>query len=148
MSASDQNVGDPVGSEETRYSQASGCLEVKGRVTEVTKSHIPNVTVYSIDCGDIKVRFDVQSKLVRLKSGDEVVVTISKHTPNYERGVDFVAWGYVISLKQGETLFKMIISLWGYIAIVEANKQEFLSGFSFMDKVYFKISKLGTSVST
>lgn len=149
MSALDQSMGSPVGGEKTLYSRTSGYLEVRGKVTEVAKSLIPNVTIYSIDCGDIKIKFDVQSKLVRLSSGDEVVVTISKNMPNYERGVDFVAWGYVISLKQGESLFKMVISLWGYIVIVEATKQEFLSGFNFMDKVYFKISsKPNTSAGT
>ncbi|MEM1935645.1 MAG: DNA-directed RNA polymerase subunit G [Sulfolobales archaeon] len=142
-------MGNPIGSEKVPNSRTSGHLEVRGRITEVAKSLIPNVTIYTIDCGDVKIKFDVQSKLVRLKSGDEVVITISKHLPNYEKGVDFVAWGYVMSLKQGESLFKMVISLWGYIVIVETNKQELLSGFNFMDKVYFKISRpTNTSVST
>lgn len=148
MSALDQGVGHLADRKEGRDVRVSGFLEVRGKVTNATRSLIPNISIYSVDCGDVKLKFDVHSKLVRLRPGDEIVITISKETPTYERGTDFVAWGYVISIKHGESLFKMVVSLWGYIVIVETGRQELLSGFNFMDRVYFRVSKLGTSTGT
>lgn len=144
----DRSAAHPASSGESRVTQTAGFLEVRGKVIEVVKSLIPNITIYSVDCGDVKIRFDVHSKLLRLKSGDEVVITISKDVPAYEKGVDFIAWGYVISLKHGESIFKMIISLWGFIVIAETSKQGLFSNFNFMDRVYFKVSRSSSLVST
>ncbi|MCS7109163.1 MAG: DNA-directed RNA polymerase subunit G, partial [Sulfolobales archaeon] len=82
--------------------QIQGLLEARGRVVEVVKSYIPEVTIYTIDCGDLKIKFDIHSKLLKLKQNDEVSVVIGKELPEFRRGVDFLAWGYVISLKRGE----------------------------------------------
>ena len=118
----------------------AGFLEARGRVTEVSKSLIPQVTIYSVDCGDIRFKFDMHSKLLKVKQGDEVVVTISKEAPEYDKGVDLVMWGYVLSVKAEAVPSKMVISLWGYIVIVEVDRRDLLSGFDFMDKVYFKVA--------
>ncbi len=126
-------------------SETSSQLEIVGKVSEVTKSYIPNVMIYTVDCGDVKVRFDAHSKLLRLKQGDSVTISISKELPPYNKGVDLVMWGYVISVKNvDEQLSKIVLSLWGFIVIVESSKRELLSGFNVMDKVYFKVAKLGT----
>lgn len=148
MGALELGVGGSAGSEGSSDAQAQGFLEVRGKVTEATRSLIPNVTIYTVDCGNIKMKFDMHNKLLRFSPGEEVVITISKTAPTYDEGVDFVAWGYVISLKPGEALSKMIISLWGYIVIVETDRHSLLSGFNFMDKVYFKVAKPSTSVGT
>ncbi len=123
-------------------------MELRGRVTEVSKSVIPRVVIYSVDCGDLKVRFDSLLDLLRLNTGDEVVITISKERPDYVKGEDYVAWGYVISLRSGDRVSKVVISLWGYIVILETSNAEVLKLFNYMDRVYFKVSKLSTSVGT
>jgi len=123
-------------------------LELRGRVTEVSKSIIPRVVIYSVDCGDLKMRFDSLSDLLRLNTGDEVVITISKEKPDYVKGEDYVAWGYVISLRSGDRVSKVVISLWGYIVILETSNVEVLKLFNYMDRVYFKVSKLSTSAGT
>lgn len=127
------------------HAKTASQLEIVGKVSEVTKSYIPNVMIYTVDCGDIKVRFDAHSRLLRLKQGDSVAISISKELPPYNKGVDLVMWGYVISVKNvDEQLFKIVLSLWGFIVIVESSKRELLSGFNVMDKVYFKVVKLST----
>jgi hypothetical protein len=124
--------------------QSPSYLELRGRVTEVSKSLIPRVVIYSVDCGDVRVRFDALSELLRLNTGDEVVITVSKEKPNYTKGVDYVAWGYVVGLRSGDGVGKVIISLWGYVVILESANTELLKLFNYMDRVYFKVSKLGT----
>jgi hypothetical protein len=127
------------------HPEVLGRLEVVGKVSEVTRSYIPNVMIYTVDCGGVKVRFDAHSRLLRLKPGDAVAISISKELPSYNKGVDFVMWGYVISVKNDdEQSSKIVLSLWGFIVIVEASKREFLSGFNVMDKVYFKVARLST----
>lgn len=128
--------------------QDSKSLELRGRVTEVSKSLIPRVVIYSVDCGDVKVRFDTLSDLLKLNTGDEVAITVSKEKPDYVKGEDYVAWGYVVSLRSGDKVSKVVISLWGYIVILETGNTEVLKLFNYMDKVYFKVSRLGTSVGT
>jgi hypothetical protein len=124
--------------------QSPSYLELRGRVTEVSKSLIPRIVIYSVDCGDVKVRFDALSELLKLNTGDEVAITVSKEKPNYSKGVDYVAWGYVVSLRSSDGIGKVIISLWGYIVILESANTEVLKLFNYMDKVYFKVSKLST----
>jgi hypothetical protein len=124
--------------------QSPSYLELRGRVTEVSKSLIPRIVIYSVDCGDVKVRFDALSELLKLNTGDEVAITVSKEKPNYSKGVDYVAWGYVVSLRSSDRIGKVIISLWGYIVILESANTEVLKLFNYMDKVYFKVSKLST----
>ena len=124
--------------------QSPSYLELRGRVTEVSKSLIPRVVIYSVDCGDVRVRFDALSELLRLNTGDEVVITVSKEKPNYTKGVDYVAWGYVVGLRSGDRVGKVVISLWGYVVILESASTELLKLFNYMDRVYFKVSKLGT----
>jgi len=126
----------------------SKSLELRGRVTEVSKSVIPRVVIYSVDCGDLKVRFDSLLDLLKLNTGDEVVITVSKEKPDYVKGEDYVAWGYVVSLRSGDRVSKVVISLWGYIAILETSNADILRLFNYMDKVYFKVSRLGISVGT
>ncbi|MCC6014149.1 MAG: DNA-directed RNA polymerase subunit G [Desulfurococcaceae archaeon] len=121
--------------------QSPSYLELRGRVTEVSKSLIPRVVIYSVDCGDVRVRFDALSELLRLNTGDEVVITVSKEKPNYTKGVDYVAWGYVVGLRSGDGVGKVIISLWGYVVILESANTELLKLFNYMDRVYFKVSK-------
>ena len=128
--------------------QDSKSLELRGRVTEVSKSLIPRVVIYSVDCGDVKVRFDTLSDLLKLNTGDEVAITVSKEKPDYVKGEDYVAWGYGVSLRSGDKVSKVVISLWGYIVILETGNTEVLKLFNYMDKVYFKVSRLGTSVGT
>jgi hypothetical protein len=124
--------------------QSPSYLELRGRVTEVSKSLIPRVVIYSVDCGDVRVRFDALSELLRLNTGDEVVITVGKEKPNYTKGVDYVAWGYVVGLRSGDGVGKVIISLWGYVVILESANTELLKLFNYMDRVYFKVSKSGT----
>ncbi len=121
---------------------------MRGRVAEVAKSMIPGVTIYRVECEGARIRFDANSKLLRLKPGDEVVITVSKEAPQFKKGVDYVAWGYVVSLKRGDSSYKMILSLWGYVVIVETERHELFSGFDFMDKIYFKVSLPGAPAGT
>jgi len=128
--------------------QGSRSLELRGRVAEVSKSLIPRVVIYSVDCGDVRIRFDTLSDLLKLNVGDEVTITVGKEKPDYVRGEDYVAWGYVVSLRSRDKVGKVVISLWGYIVVLETTNAEILKLFNYMDRVYFKVSRLGTSAGT
>ncbi len=130
---------------------AEGIIEIEGVVKRIERSLIPGVVIITIVCDDITVKMDLMRKLLVFDEGDKVSITISRERPNYEEGKDFVAWGYVVSKKKTREVSngnvritsKLLISLWGYLVILESVKRDdFLNSFSYMDKVYMKIRRL------
>ncbi len=128
---------------------SEGYIEVEGLVKSIEKSSIPTVVIIQIDCGDVKIKMDLVRKLLVFDEGDKVKVVISKSRPDYREGEDFVAWGYVMSKKKErkvingmrKDIYKLLISLWGYLVVLESESDELLNAFNYMDKVYMKISK-------
>ena len=128
---------------------SEGYIEIEGLVKSIEKSSIPTVVIIQIDCGDVKIKMDLVRKLLVFDEGDKVKVVISKSRPDYREGEDFVAWGYVMSKKKErkvingmrKDIYKLLISLWGYLVVLESESDELLNAFNYMDKVYMKISK-------
>lgn len=128
---------------------SSGYIEVEGFVKSIKKSLIPTAVIIEIDCGDIKVKMDLVRKLLVFDEGDKVRVIVGRDKPKYNEGKDFVAWGYVVSKKReknvvnGEIKYvsKLLISLWGYLVILESESNDLLKTFNHMDKAYVKIGK-------
>lgn len=116
-------------------------ISVKCNVKDMQRSYIPNVHIAEMDCGDVHIKMDIHEEVRTFNPGDNVAVVISKDMPSYREGVDYVANGYVVAFRDLEnSRKKMIVSLWGFIVVVEA-PSEFLTEFNPMDKVYMKISK-------
>ena len=127
---------------------SDGRLEVRGRVVKITKSLIPQVVILDVKNDNARVKMDIMKNLLMLGEGSEVLVSVSREKPKYREGEDFVAWGYVISKRraaegvgEGKTINKLLISLWGFLLVVESGLNEILNAFSQMDKVYLKLSK-------
>lgn len=124
-----------------------GLITAEGTVTKIEPSKIPRVSLITIDCGDLKVKLDLVKELITFGEGDKVSVTISREKPNFTEGKDLVIWGYVMGKKKKvpsepgkEPVHKLLISLWGYLLILESSKN-ILDSFAVMDKVYMKISQ-------
>lgn len=125
----------------------SGYIELRGTVKSIEKSLIPGIVLINIEAGEVKIRMDLARKLLVFDEGDKIAITISKVRPKYTEGKDFVAWGYVMSKKkvrkaEGNDIYKLLISLWGYLVILESPNDKILDPFTYMDKVYMKISKV------
>ena len=124
-----------------------GYLEFEGDVANVEKSLIPHVVIVTITSGDVRLRMDMLRSLLVFDVGDKVSVLISREKPTYIEGKDFVAWGYVMSKKMSRVretkkdIYKLLISLWGYLVVLETSTPDIHKAFSVMDKVYLKIHK-------
>ena len=122
----------------------SGLIEAEGMVKKIEKSLIPKVYILSIDCDEISIKLDLVKDLLIFDEGDRVNVLISHEKPKFKEGQDLVIWGYVLSKKKtlsGEKPNKLLISLWGYLLVIETLRSDIIDAFDYLDKVYFKLSK-------
>ncbi len=120
-----------------------GYVEYEGIVRGIEKSLIPQVYIVSIENPDAKTLFDIHKSLMVFKLNDLVKVTISKVKPQYREGVDLVMSGYVISKKSvSKELYKILISLWGFLLIIETKNKDLFKFLNYMDEVYFKLEVL------
>ncbi|MEM2627703.1 MAG: DNA-directed RNA polymerase subunit G, partial [Ignisphaera sp.] len=115
--------------------------EIKCSVLEVEDSYIPGVKILTMHCGRVSLKLDISKDLNPAEKGDIVNVGVYKSLPPYNKGVDFVAQGYVVAKRKQDDLIKIYISLWGYLVIVSTADIEIESMFDPMDKVYVKIWK-------
>jgi len=123
---------------------AEGLIEGEGVVKSIENSKLPGVVLITIDLKDVIVSFDILKELVSFREGDKVKISLSKTRPEFEEGKDIVMWGYVMSRKKvmekGKELNRLLISLWGYLLIVESFRKELFKSFKVMDRLYFKLS--------
>ncbi|RLG76538.1 MAG: hypothetical protein DRO12_04335 [Thermoprotei archaeon] len=118
-------------------------MKLSCNVAEVQRSLVPNVSILTIDCsGGVSVKMDIHDEVNTVDKGDRILFTISKEVPKFEEGRDFVASGYVIKFKEEGDRRKMIVSLWGFVVIIESRNPDVFKEFRPMDKVYVKIAKL------
>ena len=121
-----------------------GLIEAEGVVKNIEKSIIPKVYILTIDCGDTTIKLDLVKDLLIFDEGDKVNIVISREKPQFEEGRDLVIWGYVLSKKNTlskEKPDKLLISLWGYLLVIETTRDDVVDSFDYLDKVYFKVSK-------
>jgi hypothetical protein len=117
-------------------------ITYEGVVKSVDKSLIPYIYVVTIESPDIKTVFDIHKMLKIFDLNDKVKITISKSIPNFKEGVDLVIKGYVIAKKYEENINKLLISLWGFLLVIESKLKSILDLFDYMDEVYFKLEVL------
>ncbi len=121
-----------------------GLIEGEGVVKKVEKSIIPKVYILTVDCEEAVLKLDLVKDLLIFDEGDRVNIVISREKPQFSEGKDLVIWGYVLSKKKtlsGEKPNKLLISLWGYLLIIETKRDDIIDSFDYLDKVYFKMSK-------
>jgi hypothetical protein len=117
-------------------------ITYEGVVKSVDKSLIPHIYIITIENPDIKTVFDIHKMLKIFDLNDKVKITISKSMPNFKEGVDLVIKGYVIAKKYEENINKLLISLWGFLLVIESKLKSILDLFDYMDEVYFKLEVL------
>ncbi len=117
-------------------------ITYEGVVKSVDKSLIPHIYIITIENPDIKTVFDIHKMLKIFDLNDKVKITISKSMPNFKEGVDLVIKGYVITKKYEENINKLLISLWGFLLVIESKLKSILDLFDYMDEVYFKLEVL------
>lgn len=117
-------------------------ITYEGVVKSVDKSLIPYIYVVTIESPDIKTVFDIHKMLKIFDLNDKVKITISKSIPNFKEGVDLVIKGYVIAKKYEGNINKLLISLWGFLLVIESKLKSILDLFDYMDEVYFKLEVL------
>ncbi len=124
-----------------------GVIEGEGKIKQIERSKLPRIVIITAEFDGLTARFDLHEELLNdLRVGDKVKVSLTREKPEFKEGTDIVLWGYVMSKKKAinkakETVTKLLISLWGYLLVLES-KEDILQSFSIMDKVYFKVSKL------
>ncbi len=119
-------------------------VELEGIVEELEKSKLPNVYIAHIKCSDgSKITLDIHKKVMIFDRGDRLKITIATHMPKYEEGRDFLARGYVFNKKTSDSVKKLLISLWGFLVVIETQNEEIYNKFDYMDEVYFHIKNLG-----
>jgi len=130
---------------------SDGKVILRGKVSKVERSKIPKVFLLHIDCGSVKVSMDLVKDLLIFREGETVELTLSRERPQYQEGKDLVVWGYVMSKKkqllrepQPRIAYKLLVSLWGFLLVMESENEALCNAFSIMDKVYLKIRTLGS----
>ncbi len=111
------------------------------KVDDVARSYIPNIFILTLSCDKATIKMDIHREVNIVDRGDNVEITISKTLPPYEDGKDFVARGYVITKREHDGAYKLLISLWGFLVIVETKDKSIVDTFSHMDEIFFKMSK-------
>ncbi|MEM2444880.1 MAG: DNA-directed RNA polymerase subunit G [Sulfolobales archaeon] len=110
-----------------------------GLVKSIDKSLIPQVLIVTVENPEAKITFDIHKMLKNFELNSKVRISISKNKLNFKEGVDLVMRGYVISKKVGEGVYKLLISLWGFLLIIESRNESIHNLFDYMDEIYFKV---------
>lgn len=117
-------------------------LRSRVRVVSIKDSRIPGVKIIELGGEDLSITMDLHSELLTFREGDELEVVASKELPKYKDGVDFCARGVVVSIKDGGQR-RMVVSLWGYLAIIRPKDPSLLDklGFKPTDNIYYCLIK-------
>ena len=122
-------------------------LKLEGIVRNLERSRIPSIYIATIDCGnDTRIIMDIHKRVKVFDIGDRLSITISTSIPQYEKSKDFLARGYVYSKKVVDNTKKLLISLWGFLVIIETKKDVIYNMFNYMDEVYLHIRNLGRTL--
>ncbi len=113
-------------------------MRLKCVLSEVQRSYIPNIYLWTLNCGDVTIKMDIHRLVAPFRQGDSVEVEISKSLPEFTKGKDFAARGYVIT-KRSEDGYKILISLWGFLVVVMTKDKKLFDEFEPMDEVYMVI---------
>jgi len=116
-------------------------LRLRCNIASVERSYIPNILIWELSCGDVSIKMDIHKLIAIFRKGDNVEVTISKTLPDYRKGEDIVARGYVITKRDEGDLHKLLISLWGFLVVVSSRDPKIFEEFNPVDEVFMKISR-------
>ena len=112
-----------------------------GVVESIEKELIPRLYIGRIksDNGEYLVEMDIHKDLKTYEPGTRVEVTISRTTPNYQDGVDLVAKGIVVSIRNEGDYTAYLVSIGGLLFILKSKKKLSLAP---TEKLYIKITEI------
>ncbi len=119
-------------------------ITLKCKVNDITRSYIPNIFILDLSCDKAHIKMDMHKLVMIINKGDAAEVNICKSLPAYEEGKDFLARGYVITKREssnGEYRYKILISLWGFLVVLETNDSAIFSELNYMDEIYFHMKQ-------
>jgi len=120
-------------------------VRLKCKVVGVTRSYIPNIYILDLDCDRAYIKMDIHRLVMIVDEGDNTEINICKNLPVYEEGKDFLARGYVVTkreLANDKYRYKILISLWGFLIVLETNDASIYSELNYMDEVYFHMRRI------
>ncbi|HIP57421.1 MAG TPA: hypothetical protein EYH02_05075 [Ignisphaera aggregans] len=120
-------------------------IKLRCKVVDVTRSYIPNIYILDLDCDRAYIKMDMHRLVMIVDKGDSTEINICKSLPVYEEGKDFLARGYVITkreLADGKHKYKVLISLWGFLIVLETNDPSIYSELNYMDEIYFHMKRI------
>jgi len=126
-----------------------GLIKAEGKVSKLEKSLIPLIFIATVDADEVTIKFDIHKELLNFKEDDYVEIVVSRDMPDYVEGEDLVLWGKVLTKKKDlieedkkrKYVYKLLISLWGFLVVIKSENQKIIDSFDFMDRVYFKLSR-------
>ena len=126
-----------------RRRRVAGELRKRVKVLSIADSRIPRVKIIELGGNGLKVSMDLHSELLAFSEGEELEMIISKNIPAHKEGRDFCARGVVVSIRGGERVEKVIISLWGHLVILNLEDPSLLEGFELQptDQIYYCLIK-------
>ncbi|MEM1610296.1 MAG: DNA-directed RNA polymerase subunit G [Sulfolobales archaeon] len=132
-------------SQRQRRGRAGGELRRRVKVLSIADSRIPRVKIIELGGDGLKISMDLHSELIVFSEGEELEMVISKNIPAYREGRDFCARGVVVSLRGGDKVERVIISLWGYLVILRIEDPSLLEGLELQptDQIYYCLIKQG-----
>lgn len=112
-------------------------------VEELEHSRLPSIEIAKLRCeSDVTIKMDIHRDVLIFDKGDTVDVVISKSEPKYTKGKDFLARGFIVTFRERENgRIATVISLWGFIVVVESAAPGLRGLFNYMDEIYFLIRK-------
>ncbi|NPA96741.1 MAG: hypothetical protein GXO32_03975 [Crenarchaeota archaeon] len=118
-------------------------MKVRCTLSEVEKSYIPSIYLWTLKCDEeTEIRMDIHRLVAPFKKGDKVEVEISKEMPHFVKGQDFAARGYVITKRIEDNKYRVLISLWGFLVVIESSSRSVFDEFEPMDEIYMVIRKV------
>ena len=108
---------------------------------EVKRSYIPNIYLWELECENVRIEMDIHRLVAPFRKGDEVEVEIANQLPNFVKGRDFAARGYVITKRVEDDNYKVLISLWGFLVVIITKDKNVYDEFQPMDEIFMVIRK-------
>jgi len=123
--------------------QQTKALRARVKVLSIRDHRIPRVKLVELGGDKMSITMDIHSELLVFGMGEELVLVISREHPEYSEGRDFCARGVVVSIKNGERHRRVVISLWGYIAVLDSEDPSILEdlGLRPTDQIYYCLIK-------
>ena len=120
-------------------------IKLRCKVANVMRSYIPNIYILDLDCDRAYIKMDIHRLVMIVDKEDNTEINICKSLPAYEEGKDFLARGYVVTkreLANSKYRYKILISLWGFLVVLETNDSSIYSELNYMDKIYFHMKRI------